>query len=104
MFIWWRPFCYHLLEPSSQFSHLAPREAWLPGGRQDTPSKLTSLSSVVSTTEKQDDEEMTASNLDIEVSGTQLLGVNCCSKKNQKWRIFAIFMDSITVVLHSSCK
>ena len=103
MFVWWQPFCYHLLEPSFQFSHLAPREVWLPGGRQDTHPKLTSLSSVVSTTEEQDDEEMAASNLDIEVGGIQLLGVNCCSKK-QKWRIFAILMDSITTLLPSSCK
>ena len=72
--ICWQPF-YHLLKLFIQFSHLGPREVWLPGGRQDPPPKLTSLSSVVSTTEE-DEEGVAQSNLDIEVGGVKLVGVN----------------------------
>ena len=74
--------CYLAFKLSTQFSHLAPREMWLPGGRQDAPPNLASLSSVVSTAEAQDEEDMTASNLDIEVGGVKLHSMNWHKWKN----------------------
>ena len=62
----------------AQFSHLAPREVWLPGGRRDTLPKMTPQSSIVSMTGAEDEEDMAAINMDIEVGcvGLYMLIVN----------------------------